>query len=51
MGKGKIGNSVLALSVLSRLLDIHMDLWNSQSLELGERSRQERTIFMQSAHG
>lgn len=51
MGKGKGGHSALATPVLRCPLGTHMDVWNSQSLELRERSRQGLNIFVQSAYG
>lgn len=34
VGQGKIRNSVLAMSGLRCRLDIHVEMWNNQSLEL-----------------
>lgn len=34
VGQGKIRNSVLAVSGLRRRLDIHVEMWSNQSLEL-----------------
>lgn len=42
---GKIKNSVLAMSGLRCLLDIYMEMWNNQSLELRGEGRAGDTNF------
>lgn len=52
VGKGKIRTSVLAMSGLRCLLDIHVEMWSNQSLELrgkvqaGERNFSTVSIWM-----